>query len=69
MKPELQNGSDENSSSQKKKKSKAKSKKKKDSGSSSSEDDDFRPEKAKWNKRRNEIDELKKIFFEFLMGW
>ena len=60
IEPELQNGSDENS--------KTKNKKKKDSGSSSSEDD-VRPEKAKWNKRRNEIDELKKIFFEFLMGW
>ena len=24
---------------------------------------------SKWNRRDNEIDELKKIFFEFLMQW
>ena len=27
------------------------------------------PEKAKWTHKNNEIDELKKIFFEFLMKW
>lgn len=41
-------------------------KKEKDSSSSS---DDEKPEKSKWTKRDNEIDELKKIFFEFLMKW
>lgn len=38
-----------------------------DADSSSSGDD--RLENAKWNRRDNEIDELKKIFFEFLMKW
>ena len=42
---------------------------KKDKASSDSSSDDDRPEKAKWTKRNNEIDELKKIFFEFLMKW
>lgn len=37
--------------------------------SDSSSDDGDKPEKAKWVQRNNEIDELKKIFFEFLMKW
>lgn len=34
-----------------------------------SSSDDEGPEKSSWLKRQNEIDELKKIFFEFLMKW
>lgn len=36
---------------------------------SSDSDDEKKDPGAKWAKRDNEIDELKKIFFEFLMRW
>lgn len=40
-----------------------------DKSDDNSSSDDDKLENAKWNRRDNEIDELKKIFFEFLMKW